>query len=1119
MSIFLIDPLKQSINQPKTGYDIHAVGGAPTNTINSMSTLIYNNKIIHDNNIEILNTYNFQPNSVTTTLEFNVVPDRILNTYYPLYNNSKIVTITNFTSAIRNNRYNFYKNSFDSGYPTNNSYVLCEKLSLLWNNSGFNFKDKFTTDDTGYPYKTESVTINGYNDINCLIYPEPSSNCNKYCGPGSIIDPESCRCVFPPECISQPEVCIPVTIPAIKDIIYGYIFYVDSLRSVYVPEIGFNNTTCGGGHKCCRTLFTPRLFICDDISVTADRSVNLNNIEGCGESNIPPVGWSPLTSNERADTFSFTIPNINTIALNNVRLSLDCDYDSCHEGVSMVFLVAHDDATDEPMIIFASCLTPGEVNSKLLGTVDCNTNILDAIHCSPNPSLEPPCTPPPPSPPPSPSCDIDPISCSSGYLDETNCQCYPSPPPFPSSPPCSPQPVCTSLIEGYAFYRNESGLVTIPGIGDREVRCWGGHCCDRTDFLPELYFPNTDTIIYADNYISMNNLSDCGDRCNSFIFRLPENCDALCTDIPRFTLNPYNNPDPHYGVTFVILVITDGDTGLKRIIYEGCVFAGTPVEVSGRTCWPLPSCNINLSDIDNTQVLHDPPISSPSIDVEAPCCPSGLPVFYFNGEFTSGSEGDATDWSNIYNWYGAEYPATLTVDSAKTGGGTRLSSLSPSSSLRSSFTNGNFCAVVLSDVNTQGSVSSPECATLTVINSKFNINMKVSKGLANFYCSIFGDSDHTNIELQMSRADGGWAFVNHSPAPDCLYIPCTDSYLVTDNIIGEAVVNFYNNSNFSGQIIEDPTYPPVNLNINMCMPSVSPCPLGEPSPQASVSPEIYCPSPSPSPCENAANFIFTGNPLYLPDPSASPAPSVSPEVLLTGQGTYSDPFILDIQTDTTKNVQFTATSSGMLYVTYSINTLSPNDFTITNTSPYATLALLTGNESNSIAIPVFSSGGINLTYNLNTPLETGFDTGHFEFYFCNVMTSPSPSPLCDDFGIGEGLMFNSATDATTSGTGKASDPVIVDITGNNTASFSGYAVYNVLSSGVVVIDYSVSSEVNDKASIYYNFALVEEIGGTTSSTRVISVNYGDIISLRYEKDGSVDGGTDSAHFEMTFCVT
>jgi len=32
MSIFLIDPLKQSINQPKTGYDIHAVGGAPTNT-------------------------------------------------------------------------------------------------------------------------------------------------------------------------------------------------------------------------------------------------------------------------------------------------------------------------------------------------------------------------------------------------------------------------------------------------------------------------------------------------------------------------------------------------------------------------------------------------------------------------------------------------------------------------------------------------------------------------------------------------------------------------------------------------------------------------------------------------------------------------------------------------------------------------------------------------------------------------------------------------------------------------------------------------------------------------------------------------------------------------------
>ena len=973
MSIFLIDPLKQSINQPKTGYDIHAVGGAPTNTINSMSTLIYNNKIIHDNNIEILNTYNFQPNSVTTTLEFNVVPDRTLNAYYPLYNDSKIVTITNFTSAIRNNRYNFYKNSFDSGYPTNNSYVLCEKLSLSWNNSGFNFKDKFTTDDTGYPYKTESVTINGYNDINCSTYPEPSSNCNKYCGPGSIIDPESCQCVFPPDCISQPEVCIPVTIPTIKDTIYGYIFYVDSLRSVYVPEIGFNNTTCGGGHKCCRTLFTPRLFICDDISVTADRSVNLNNIEGCGESNIPPVGWSPLTSNERADTFSFTIPNINTIALNNVRLSLDCDYDSCHEGVSMVFLVAHDDATDEPMIIFASCLTPGEVNSKLLGTVDCNTNILDAIHCSPNPSLEPPCTPPPP-PPPSPSCDIDPISCSSGYLDETNCQCYPSPPPFPSSPPCSPQPVCTSLIEGYAFYRNESGLVTIPGIGDREVRCWGGHCCDRTDFLPELYFPNTDTTIYADNYISMNNLSDCGDRCNSFIFRLPENCDALCTDIPRFALNPYNNPDAHYGVIFVILVITDGDTGLKRIIYEGCVFAGTPVEVSGRTCWPLPSCNINLSDIDNTQVLHDPPISSPSIDVEAPCCPSGLPVFYFNGEFTSGSEGDATDWSNIYNWYGAEYPATLTVDSAKTGGGTRLSSLSPSSSLSSSFTNGNFCAVVLSDVNTQGSVSSPECATLTVINSKFNINMKVSKGLANFYCSIFGDSDHTNIELQMSRADGGWAFVNHSPAPDCLYIPCTDSYLVTDNIIGEAVVNFYNNSNFSGQIIEDPTYPPLNLNINMCMPSVSPCPLGEPSPQASVSPEIYCPS-------------------------------------------------------------------------------------------------------------------------------------------------PSPSPLCDDFGIGEGLMFNSATDATTSGTGKASDPVIVDITGNNTASFSGYAVYNVLSSGVVVIDYSVSSEVNDKASIYYNFALVEEIGGTTSSTRVISVNYGDIISLRYEKDGSVDGGTDSAHFEMTFCVT
>lgn len=967
MSIFFIDPLKPIINKPINGYSIHSKTAPISNTINNdITTLIYNNKIFYENKLKYLKTYNFLPDSVSPALDLNTVSDQTIPAYYPYYTNSKLITITNSNSALRNNKYNFYTGSYSPGYPSNNTYPLCEKLSLVYNNKGFNFQSRTTTKDSGYPFINSTQSVSLQNIQSC------ANPCNKICPTGMILDTASCKCVSPPVCIPQSISCSPAPIPQqVKSVIYGYIFYVNRPRYVHVPEIGDLATTCGGGHYCCRTIFTPKFTIGNsNIQILANRTVNLNNIANCIQNNIVPDGWNPTSSWDRADTFQIVVPD--GFDLQDTMVSLQCELqEGCHEGVSMVYLVAHDFITNEPTLIFGSCIVPGDIHAKPIGTIDCNTNLDDTILCSPPPP------PPPPSPSIPPECSIEPESCTSGYLNEVNCECYPSEPPHDPPPPCSPEPICTTLIEGYAFYAGEQTNVCIPGIGERTVRCWGGHCCDRTSFLPQLYFPNNDLTIYSDNYVNLNNASNCGDRANYFQFRLPD-CAALCTDIPLFSFTAHNNPNPHNGIVFVILVITDPDTQLKRIIYEGCVNTTTSVEVSGRTCWPLPSCNIALSDIDNTQVLHDPPISSPSIDVEAPCCPSGMPVFYFNGEFTSGGQGDSTDWSNVYNWYVAEFPATLTVDDAKNGGGTRLSSLSPSNPLRSSnFNYGNFCAIVLTDVENCSNPTA-KCATLTVINSKLNIDMNVDKGLANFYCSIYGDSDHQNISLKMSRADTGWNNVNHSPAPDCLYMPCTGTNLIVDDMVGEAAVNFYNNSNYSGNIISDPLYPPANLNINFCNGNCLPYPSGEPTPQASIDP------------------------------------------------------------------------------------------------------------------------------------ETLFDC-----------PTPSASPLCADFNLlTEGLVFSSSSgnNVVVSGTGQASDPVIIDMSGNNTPSYIGDVTYNIQSSGTVYIDYSTSSAIGDIASIILNFATQGTLDGVSSATLPpLSVSPGDILQVQYAKDDSGNGGTDSAHFEIVFC--
>ena len=353
-----------------------------------------------NNNIQsILSSYRYiYSNMLLSDLhEFISIPFDIM------YNTTKSVRLTLTPQAFRKCKYDFYTGKFDTGYPFNDVYYFCnQNLTSVYNYGSLQWSRR-QEDNLVYPHDTSIYIVNGSNANSlCAGSQQP---CTLVCPSGSVLDPVSCICVPPVECIPQPS-CSPLPIPLeLKTIIYGYAYYVDSPRNVPVPGIGNLPATCWGGHGCCRTNFMP-IIKHNNVNIVANKSISMNNLHKCSNNGqIPAEGFIPNNSYEKSDTFQFYISDPSILSDSNFYLNCLSPY-SCHNGVTMVFLVG-ETLNGNKVLLFASCILPNEVNAKPIGTIDCDTES-DAVLCDP---------PPPPPPPSSVYCFEKTVSMYDGFKD------------------------------------------------------------------------------------------------------------------------------------------------------------------------------------------------------------------------------------------------------------------------------------------------------------------------------------------------------------------------------------------------------------------------------------------------------------------------------------------------------------------------------------------------------------------------------------------------------------------------------------------------------------------------------------------------------------------------------
>jgi len=355
----------------------------PSSPINDLSSIRYR--------------LNLQDTFASRQTEFGSIDpaDYVITRYnnlvnFPKVNNkTKNIRLTLTPSAVRGNKFDYYSGEFDNGFPLNSNKTFCgDKLSTVFNTGNEYWTKSFST-KYSYPIVSSynRVLANSLNNCNdeppsCdigYIFNAASQQCVPCsslgsCPPGKIYDPVSCLCVDPPECIDQSE-CIPlITIPEIKTTIYGYAFYLDTVRIVNIPNITTPvQASCAGGHRCCRTLFRPKIVKSDQTEILADRNISMDNSEYMGCSNdtqIPVPGFTPLSSAERSDTFTITLNNSSDIT--DAALYLDCQYSICHNGVTFVVLVAELASSTDKIVVFSSCVSPGSINRKPIGTIDCS---------------------------------------------------------------------------------------------------------------------------------------------------------------------------------------------------------------------------------------------------------------------------------------------------------------------------------------------------------------------------------------------------------------------------------------------------------------------------------------------------------------------------------------------------------------------------------------------------------------------------------------------------------------------------------------------------------------------------------------------------------------------------
>jgi hypothetical protein len=318
-------------------------------------------------------------------------------------NNTTNIRTTLTELAVRNDKFDFYSGKFDRNFPGNDVYSFCNpELSIVFQNGAYQYTRK-VKNDSGYPLGVtiqkvkDSVQENQYGD-------NYTGNCVGC--PGNIPpDPITGLCVPPERCIPQPvEPCPEPELINLKSTIYGYAFYLDTIRNVNVPNIGERLVRCAGGHRCNRTHFRPKLKLSDNSIVLPSNNISLDNIDGIypGYPSVPqyyPVqGFEPQNAGERSDSFTFTLDDPSLLN-NECEFYLECLFlnNFCHTSVTMIFLVGQRSDNDEYVLIFADCVSPGDINAKFVGSVPCNNN-------EPPVDCEPP--PPPPTLTPPPSGDV-----------------------------------------------------------------------------------------------------------------------------------------------------------------------------------------------------------------------------------------------------------------------------------------------------------------------------------------------------------------------------------------------------------------------------------------------------------------------------------------------------------------------------------------------------------------------------------------------------------------------------------------------------------------------------------------------------------------------------------------
>jgi hypothetical protein len=280
-------------------------------------------------------------------------------------NTSKVITIRQDTTAIRNNKFDFASHTFDNNFPTINTYNLCDQnLCVVFKNNS-KFIAKVYNQNIQYPLTNTNIVVQNIESTDC--------------GGGGEGDPF---------CYANEPTFIPVT-GNYGSTIYGYAFYVQNIRTVNIPDIGEVEALCAGGHICCRTEFTPTLIVGGNL-IPADANVNLNNLGDCDQSENPIPGFIDMTGYDRSSAFVFN--GVDSSQLSDAKFFLSCDLSDCHNGVTMVVLVAQNLDTSEYEIIFSDCVPAClEVN---IGTIKVPEG--SPIPCEPidDPTV---CTPPPPN--------------------------------------------------------------------------------------------------------------------------------------------------------------------------------------------------------------------------------------------------------------------------------------------------------------------------------------------------------------------------------------------------------------------------------------------------------------------------------------------------------------------------------------------------------------------------------------------------------------------------------------------------------------------------------------------------------------------------------------------------